>query len=203
MRELGKLSGNLEAAGIKANEMTHVIFTHAHADHFWGVVDPFGDSSLFAKARHVMSSTERDFWLKPDIETTVPDGQKSMAAGIVRRLKELGDTIEGVAGEAEIAPGVALIATPGHTPGHSSVVVRSGSEELIVLGDTLPQHIVSFAAPEWRWGADVDSNTAVATRKRLLDRLATSKAQVVGYHLPWPGVGLVEAKDGTYRFVAG
>ncbi len=203
MPTLGKLADNLDAAGIKAAEVTHVVFTHAHADHFWGVVDPLTESSLFEGARHVMTTVERDFWLKPGIETTVPEAHKTMAVGITRRMKQLGDKIETVKPNAEIVPGIALLDTPGHTPGHASVVVRSGSEEVVVLGDALTQHIVSFATPGWRWGPDIDADAAIATRRRLLDRLATSKARVVGYHLPWPGVGRVEAKDGAFRFVAG
>lgn len=203
MPTLGKLADNLEAAGIKAAEVTHVVFTHAHADHFWGVVDPLTEGTLFEGARHVMTAVERDFWLKPGVETTVPEAHKTMAVGITRRMKQLGDKIEAVKPGAEIVPGVALIETPGHTPGHASVVVRSGTEELVVLGDALTQHVVSFAAPGWQWGPDLDADVAIATRKRLLDRLATTKARVVGYHLPWPGSGHVEARDGAYRFVAG
>lgn len=203
MPSLGKFSDNLEAAGIKAASITHVIFTHAHADHLWGVIDPLGDGTQFADARHVMSIAERDFWLKPGVEDRVPEAQKSMAVGIVRRIKGLAERIETVKPDAEIVPGVALIDTAGHTPGHVSVVVRSGSDELIVGGDALAQHIVSFAAPDWRWGPDLEPDRAIATRRKLLDRLATSKARLLGYHLPWPGVGRVEARDSAYRFIAG
>ncbi|MEZ5818504.1 MAG: MBL fold metallo-hydrolase [Hyphomicrobiaceae bacterium] len=203
MPSLGKLGDRLEAAGIASDAVTHVIFTHAHADHFWGVLDPFDDASRFPKARHVMTRAERDFWLQPDAENNVPAFQKGMAAGIQRRLKSMAEVIQVVAPGAEIAPGLALVATPGHTPGHVSVALRSGTEELLVLGDALTHAGVSFQAPQWRWGSDLDPDKAVTTRKSLLDDLAHRKVAVIGYHLPWPGLGRVERQAGAWRFVQG
>ncbi len=203
MPTLGKLGDRLDEIGIKADDVTHVIFTHAHADHFWGTVDPFGEGSRWPKAKHVMARVERDFWLTPGIEEKVPAFQKSMAVGIQRRLKELGELITVAEPGAEVAPGLALVASPGHTPGHVSVAVRGGSEEVVVLGDALTHAAVSFGAPEWRWGADIDGELAIKTRKALLDDLASRKVGVIGYHLPWPGLGRVERQGGTYRYVAG
>ncbi|MFV0298669.1 MAG: MBL fold metallo-hydrolase, partial [Hyphomicrobiaceae bacterium] len=198
---LGKLPDRLDAAGVKVDDVTHVIFTHAHADHFWGVVDPFGDGTRWPKARHVMAKAERDYWLTPGVEARVPEAQKGMAAGIQRRLKELAELISTAEPGAEVAPGIALVDTKGHTPGHVSVVVRSGSQELMVLGDALTHAAVSFAAPTWRWGSDNDPDQGVKTRKTLLDDLATRKVPVIGYHLPWPGLGSVERKGSAYRYV--
>ncbi len=202
MPTLGKFGDRLEEIGIKADDVTHVVFTHAHADHFWGVIDPLGDGARWPKAKHVMARGERDFWLAPGIEDKVPAFQKSMATGIQRRLKELGDFISVAQPGEDVAPGLAMVATPGHTPGHVSVAVRSGNEELVVLGDALTHAAVSFGAPDWRWGSDIDPDQAVRTRKALLDDLANRKAAVVGYHLPWPGLGRVERQGNAYRYVA-
>jgi glyoxylase-like metal-dependent hydrolase (beta-lactamase superfamily II) len=203
MPTLGKAPDALEGLGVKPDEVTHVIFTHAHADHLWGVVDPFGDGSRWPKARHVMLATERDFWLSAGVEDKVPAMQKGMAIGIVKRLKALGDAITVARDGEEVAPGIQLMATPGHTPGHAAVVVRSGTDEIVVVGDALTHALVSFAHHDWRWGSDIEATQAVATRKRLLDRLAQSKMRLAGYHLPWPGIGRVEAQGTTYRYVAG
>ncbi len=202
MPTLGKFGDRLEEAGVKPDDVTHVIFTHAHADHFWGVIDPLGDGSRWPKAKHVMARVERDFWLVEGIEDKVPAFQKSMATGIQRRLKELATMITVAEPGAEVAPGIALVATPGHTPGHVSIVVRSGSEELVVLGDALTHAAVSFGAPDWRWGSDIDVDVAIKTRKALLDDLAARKVAIIGYHLPWPGLGRVERQGNAYRFVA-
>lgn len=201
MPTLGKFGDRLEELGIKPEEVTHVIFSHAHADHFWGVVDPFGDGSRWPKARHVMTRAERDFWLVSGVEDRVPAFQRSMAAGIQRRLKGLAGLIQTAEPGAEVAPGIALIPTPGHTPGHVSVAVRAGSEELIILGDALTHAAVSFGAPRWRWGSDVDADAAAATRVKLLDDVSARKAVLLGYHLPWPGIGRAEKRGDAYRFV--
>ncbi len=201
MPTLGAFPERLERAGIKADDVTHVIFTHAHADHLWGVIDPLDDDTRFTKARHVMTSVERDYWLQPDLVDKVPDVLKGMAVGTARRLKALEKRIEAVRPDTEITSGVALIATPGHTPGHVSVHLRFGGASMIVGGDALGNAIVSFQRPEWAWGADVDRDQGARTRRKLLDQLATEQTWLLGYHLPWPGIGHVERRDTAYRFV--
>ena len=202
MPTLGRLADNLEAAGIRPEAITTVVFTHAHPDHMWGVIDPLDGGTLFPKARHVMSTVERDFWLKPGVETAMPDALRGIALGSQRRLTAIAGRLDTVKPGAAVAPGITLIDTAGHTPGHVSVALRSGAEDLLIGGDALSHPIVSFAKPDWRWGPDLDQTKAAATRKQLLDRLVTDKAALLGYHLPWPGVGRVERKADGYRFIA-
>ncbi len=201
MPTLGRFGDRLGEAGIAPDSITHVIFTHAHADHFWGVLDPFGDTSLWPKAKHVMALAERDFWLTPDAADKVPEFQKSMAVGITRRLKALGDVITTAKPGDEIVAGISLVATPGHTPGHVSVAIRSGSEECLILGDALTHPAISFGAPGWRWGSDIDWEQAASTRARVLEDAAQRKLALLGYHLPWPGLGRAEKAGSAYRFV--
>jgi glyoxylase-like metal-dependent hydrolase (beta-lactamase superfamily II) len=203
MPTMGKFGDNLEAAGIIADSVTHVVFTHAHADHLWGVLDPLDGGSRFAKAKHVITASEFAYWTKPGMETSVPEALRGVALGSARRLKELAARLDQVKADAEIVPGITLLATPGHTPGHASVLLSSGGQQLLVGGDALTNPIVSFAKPDWPWGPDADQTQAAATRKRTLDLLATDKIQLLGYHLPWPGVGRVERKDAGFRYVAG
>lgn len=202
MPTLGKLHGQMGAIGLQPESITKVLLTHAHPDHLWGIIDPLTDDTLFEKAEHVMTAVERDFWLQRDVETRVPEVFKGMAAGTHRRLKIIAARIKSAKAGDEVAPGVQLIDTGGHTPGHVSVLLRSGSEQLLIGSDALTQSVVSFAQPDWRWGPDMDSDRAVASRRRILDQLATDRTRLLGYHLPWPGIGHVERKDGAYRFVA-
>ena len=101
----------------------------------------------------------------------------------------------------EIAAGVQLLDTAGHTPGHVSVLLRSGSEQLLIGGDALTHPLVSFANPGWRWGPDMEPEIAIATRKRSCRCWPAEKTPLLGYHLPWPGLGRVEVKDSAWRFV--
>jgi glyoxylase-like metal-dependent hydrolase (beta-lactamase superfamily II) len=201
MPTLGKFADTFDAAGLNPEAITHVIFSHAHADHLWGVIDPLDGATRYSKARHFMTAAEFDFWTTPDRDKSVPEMLVKMAVGSARRLGVLAERLEKPKPGTEIVPGVLLLDTPGHTPGHISVMLKSGSEQLLIGADALTHPLVSFGKPDWRWGSDMDAEMAIATRKRTLDMLATDKVALVGYHLPWPGVGRVEKKDNAFRFV--
>lgn len=202
MPSIGAFADRFEAAGFKPDDVTDVIFTHAHPDHLWGAIDAL-DEPRFAKARHHFTVAERDFWMKDGLAESMPEALKGMTAGSARRLKLLEAQIVASKPGVEIVPGFSFVDTPGHTPGHGSVLLTSGSAQLLVGGDALSSPVVSFEKPDWVWGADYDADKGIATRKSLLDRLATDKTALLGYHLPWPGTGRVERKDGGYRFVTG
>ena len=198
----GKLLENLEAAGIDPAAITTVVFTHGHADHLWGALDDFEDAPRFPKARYVMAAQEWDFWTHPDTPDRVPEAFRGMALGSARILKRIGNRLERRKAGDTVAPGLTYVATIGHTPGHMSVMVESGRDRLLVGADALTHVAVSFARPDWRVGSDYDGDRAIATRKRLLDRLATERTPLIGFHLPYPGHGLVERTGLAYRFVA-
>ena len=81
-----------------------------------------------------------------------------------------------------------------------SVLVESGGERLLIGADALTHPAVSFARPDWRWGSDYDGDRAIATRRRLLDQLSRDRTTLIGFHLPWPGIGMVETSGTAYRF---
>ncbi len=197
----GKLAENLEAAGLDPQKITKVIFTHGHADHLWGAIDDFDDSERFPNASYVMSPAEWDFWIDPKTVSNVPDRFKGVAQGAARVLKRLESKIERRKSGQAVAPGLSYVETSGHTPGHMSVLIESAGERLLIAGDVLNYAAISFAKPEWRAGNDHDRDQAVTTRKRLLDQLVADRVQLVAFHLPWPGHGMVERSGMAYRFV--
>jgi glyoxylase-like metal-dependent hydrolase (beta-lactamase superfamily II) len=198
----GRLSDNMQAAGIDPASVTQVVFTHCHADHLWGAIDDFDDSERFPNARYVVPSAEWDFWTDPDTPTRVPAWLKGMVAGSARILKRLDARIERREPGDTVAPGMSYVDTIGHTPGHMSVLLESEGQHLLIGGDALSHVAVSFARPEWRMGSDYDRDRAVTLRRRLLDRLATERLALIGFHLPYPGHGMVERSGMAYRFVA-
>ena len=196
----GKLGANLEAAGIDVARITRVVFTHAHADHLWGAIDEL-DEERFPNARYVIAAPERDFWINPDTVGKVPDWLKPTAQAAARILRRIEPRLETRKAGESVAPGLSYLDTSGHTPGHMSVLVEDG-ERLLVGGDVLGHPAISFARPDWRIGSDHDRARGAATRARLLDQLAADRIPLVGFHLPWPGHGMVERTGTAYRFVA-
>lgn len=122
--------------------------------------------------------------------------------GTQRRLKAVKDQISTCKAGDEIAPGLHIVDTSGHTPGHLSLHLASKGEQLFVGGDVLSHPLISFTEPRWRWGADMDRERAANVRLRTLDMLSADRVALFGYHLPWPGVGRVEKYGRSYRFIA-
>ncbi|MCA0405738.1 MAG: MBL fold metallo-hydrolase [Proteobacteria bacterium] len=198
----GKLMESLKAAGVEAEKVKHLVFTHAHPDHLWGSLDDFG-APAFPNATFHVSQGEYDFWHRKDILNLMPEDRQVFATGAQRHFKELTPVLKQFKPEQEILPGLFAAATPGHTPGHVSYDVKMGSEIITVAGDALTHPILSFAYPEWAGGFDHEADVAAATRKKLLDRLASEKRMMVGYHLPSGGRGRVEKAGAAYRFISG
>ena len=190
----------LEAAGIDPGDITHVVFTHAHADHLWGVLDDF-EEPFFYNAEHLMGRGEFDYWADPETVNNVPDDRVAMAVGAARRLEMMADTMVLLDDGQEILPGIAARATHGHTPGHMSFALQSGSQSAMVIGDALINDHTAFAHPDWHIGADADQIQAAATRAALLDQLAHDQIAMVGFHLPDGGFGRVERSENAYKFV--
>lgn len=197
--DTGMLLESLEALQVDPADVTHVVFTHAHPDHLWGLNDDF-DELVFANAEYLISRAERDFWLDPNTLKRMPENRQSFAVGAARYLALIEDRLTAFDYEQEILPGVFSIDSHGHTPGHTSFELRSGSESLVVLGDALTHPVLSFARPDLQTVNDQDKPAAARTRQRLLDRLVADQARFVGYHLPYPGVGVAERAGNAYRY---
>lgn len=197
----GRMADALEKAGIATDSVTQLVFTHAHADHLWGVIDDL-DEVRFAKAAHIISAAEWDYWIDPVTASKVPEAFQALAAGSLRRLKLLEDRFEKVKGGHRIADGITVLDTPGHTPGHQSILLEAGTDRLLIGGDVIGHPVLSFERPDWHWGTDWDAEMGAKTRRRTLDMLATDKIGLLGYHLPWPGLARVVREGHSYRMAA-
>lgn len=200
MPSAGELVETLDGLGLGPDDITHIVFTHAHPDHLWGVLDDF-DDLLFTEAEFMMGQTEWDYWMDPNTVDTIGEARAAFAVGAGRRLEAIEDRMTFIADGQEVLPGVLAHDSFGHTPGHMSFEIRSGTDAVMVVGDAIGNGHVAFAHPEWPSGSDQDPETGMATRLRLLDMLAADQMQIVGFHLPDGGVGRVERTDSAYRFV--
>lgn len=196
----GRLMQNLETAGIDPYEITHVIITHAHPDHIWGIRDDF-DEAIIPDAEYIIGRVEHDYWLQDGLVNKVPEENQQFVVGAVNSLNA--DGVEWTLADDgyEVVPGVRMIATPGHTSGHMAVHVESEGKSLIALGDMATHAYMNFAHPEWYIARDKDGEQAGNTRKRIFDMAATDRMAVLGYHFPFPGVGHVQRDGSAYRFI--
>lgn len=196
----GRLAGNLDAIGIGLDDITHVIITHAHPDHIWGVRDEF-DEPLFPSAEYYLGQVEHDYWMQDGLVDRVDPADQQFVLGAVNSINADGVDWQLMQAGHEVVPGVTVIDTPGHTPGHMSVLLTDGDHSLIALGDSMNHAWMNFAHPDWYNSSDTDGELAVTTRRKLLDMAATDRIPVLGYHFPFPGVGHVMAEGESYRFI--
>ena len=199
MPTAGKLWDNLKGAGIDKAKITKVVFTHGHPDHLWGTVDEL-DDLVTPDASFFVARAEWDFWTGENATRGLPAERAGFVTGARRNYAAIKDKVKLVNAGDDIVAGLRIIDTPGHTQGHVSIEL-AGSDGLIVGGDVLTHPLISFQYPQWKPIADHVPDQAIATRRKLLDRLATDRSKLIGFHLPYPGIGVVERKDAAYRFV--
>jgi len=196
----GKLADNLRTLGISPAEITKVVFTHVHPDHS-GATTTVDGKVLYPNAQYYVSQTEWDFWTDKQFEAKRPAALHGFANGAQRDMFAVEDRITRMRAGDEILPGMSVVDTPGHTPGHVSVELE-GRDNLLITGDACTNDTIFFARPDWHFGFDIDTEVALASRQKLLDRAASEKLKLLGYHWTYPGVGYAERRGNAYEFVS-
>lgn len=197
----GQFPQRLQAAGIALESITDVIITHMHMDHVGGLLVDGVKQRLRADVRIHVAAAEVEFWTSPDFSHTVmpkpvPGVLRSTAKSFYEQYR---DNLRIFQDRHEVAPGVVVRLTGGHTPGHSVVDLESNGERLMFAGDAM--FPVGFDHPEWQNGFEHDPEASARVRIGLFRELAQTGGLLVAAHLPFPSLGRVAAEGDAFRWV--
>ncbi len=178
----------LNAAGYTPADITHVVITHMHGDHIGGLADD-GGTETFTNAAYLTGQVEFDHWAGAE-----NDNFEAKVRPLAEKFSFLGD------GDA-VRSGVTAMATFGHTPGHMGYMLESGGKQLFLMADIANHYVWSVGYPDWEVRFDMDKAAAAATRRRVMDMAATDRIPLIGYHMPFPGMGYIETRDDGFRYI--
>jgi glyoxylase-like metal-dependent hydrolase (beta-lactamase superfamily II) len=186
----GNLVGDMQAKGVRPEEVNVVVLTHLHFDHTgWAARD---GQPVFANARYLFPEADWNAFSQ--------DLSANAHVGLLVPLKDAGK-VELTSGEKTLTPELTIVPTPGHTPGHQSVVIASTGDRGIILGDVF-NHPAQANETEWNASFDGDPATAAATRKRMMERLESEGGIVASGHYRPPGLGRIVRDNGRRVFRA-
>ena len=189
----------LAQLGLAPEDIALVILTHAHFDHMGGLLCE--GRRVFTRARHVVSRQEAEFW---GAESPDCRGMRMAAGGMIAEAKEVLAAIDFTRIEPGVSllPGLRTALAAGHTPGQLVLELEDAGEQLTHISDLCHHAWLLLPHAGWSVGSDVDPVAAVQVRRQMFARLSASKARVLGFHLPFPGLGhIAPAAGGGQRWV--
>jgi glyoxylase-like metal-dependent hydrolase (beta-lactamase superfamily II) len=199
---VGQFANNLTAAGFDPKNIDMVVISHFHGDHVNGLLTADG-AAAFPNAEVLVPASEWKFWMD-DGEMSRANGERMQ--GLFknnRRVFEAGlkKKVTPYEWGKDVAPGLLAVDSTGHTPGHTSYVLSSGSEKVFIQSDVTNHPALFVANPGWHLMFDQDPALAEKTRRKVYDMLVADRMRVQGFHYPFPANGYVEKDGNGYRLV--
>ncbi|MFP5392791.1 MAG: MBL fold metallo-hydrolase [Gammaproteobacteria bacterium] len=198
---VGQLAANLKAAGYQPEQVDEIYITHLHGDHLGGV-SPAG-SIAFPNATVRVDKHDADYWLDKSKMETAPAELKGLFQGAITTLEPYikANRLQTFEGDTELVPGVKALGTHGHTPGHTTYVVESKGQKLLVIGDLIHVGAVQLADPTVTINFDSDSKAAMAQRLKTFSAAAKDGSLVGAAHIQFPGLGHLKQTGKSYQWV--
>jgi len=187
----GGIQKALADVGVTPEQIDIVVITHMHGDHIGGLKT--SGATTFPNARYVTAAAEYDFW------TGLGDNER--AAPVRNNVVPLAEKTSFIKDGESVVSGITAVSAAGHTPGHTLFMLESEGQQLLLTADLANHYVLSFLNPEWPIIFDNDKDAAATSRRKILDMLATDRVPMIGYHMPFPGMGFVETRDSGFRFV--
>ena len=194
---LGKLTGNLAAAGIAPGDVTHIVLTHIHPDHANGLVDDAG-AAVYPHAEILVHAQEFDFWMAEN-DGSENDNVKRQRARNKINMKPYLDRVRRMR-DGEVAVGCTPMVAPGHSPGHTCWRIGTGRDAFVAWGDIVHFSAIQISHPDTAVKYDLDPDLARRSRLRILDMVTNERLAVAGAHVAAPGFGYLSRKGTGYQF---
>ena len=198
---LGNMLTNLKAAGYQPDQVDEVYITHLHPDHVGGLMA--GDKMAFPNATVRADKRDVDFWLSQSNLDKAPTDSKGFYQGAMASINPYvkASRFQAFEGNTELVPGIKATATYGHTAGHSSYLIESKGEKMMVWGDLIHVAAVQFDNPDVTIGFDSQAKAAAAQRKAAYADAAKNGYVVAATHIAFPGLGRVRANGKAFTWV--
>jgi glyoxylase-like metal-dependent hydrolase (beta-lactamase superfamily II) len=197
----GKVLANVRAAGVDPADIEAVLLTHMHPDHSAGLTDMTTGKRNYPNAELVMHENEPAHWFDDGKMARGTDREKKLFFQAGREQVTPYKDRWRLFRQGEVFPGVTAIPRHGHTPGHTTFLISSGKEQLLIWGDTVHVPEVQTARPEVCMAFDTDTEAAAASRRKVFDMVATDKLLVTGMHLHFPGFAHLVRRGNAYQLI--
>jgi glyoxylase-like metal-dependent hydrolase (beta-lactamase superfamily II) len=186
----------LAAAGCAPETIDVVVATHLHQDHVGWFTRAEGDAWVptFPRARHLVVREEQEHWDGAD----PADPARTYLVDSVAPVSAAG-LVDLVAADHVVSPSVRLVPTPGHSPGHVSVMIESAGASAVITGDLL-HHPIQVLYPAWDGPFDEDTTVSEATRRAFFERFADTDTLVLGTHVSTPRAGRIVSTATGYAW---